>query len=98
MVLQHPDHDRLTEICRALETRKVGHRRIFGGNLLWHPAYRKIQHRVVGDLEATKAITLGGLFLGVYPGLTDEMLRAQAEAMVAAARCTGVSSPTSSKD
>ena len=56
--------------------------RFFGGNLLKQPAYRAIEHRVVGGLEATDAIMNGGLFLGVYPGLTDEMLDAQADALL----------------
>jgi len=77
MVMKQPDHDRLTALCRTLEARKVGNRRLFAGNLLWQPAYRDIPHRVVGDLKNTEAIALGGLFVGVFPGLTEEMVQAQ---------------------
>ncbi len=86
MVLKRPDHAKLVEICRALDARKIGHRRLFGGNLLRHPAYRKVRHRVVGGLEHTDAIMNGGLFVGVYPGLTDEMLEALARGVIAAVR------------
>jgi CDP-6-deoxy-D-xylo-4-hexulose-3-dehydrase len=81
-VMKRPDHERLTRICRGLDARKIGHRRLFGGNLLKQPAYRAIEHRVVGGLDATDAIMNGGLFLGVYPGLTDEMIDAQADALL----------------
>ena len=77
MVMKDPDHARLTTICQRLEATRVGHRRLFGGNLLWQPAYKNIPHRVVGTLENTDRIALGGLFLGVYPGLTEEMIQAQ---------------------
>ena len=86
MVMKNPDHDRLTRICRMLDANKVGNRRLFGGNLLWHPAYRNINHRVVGELKNTIQITLGGLFLGVYPGLTEEMIQAQARFVLEADR------------
>ncbi len=86
MVMKNPDHDRLTRMCRQLDANKVGNRRLFGGNLLWHPAYRNINHRVVGELKNTIQITLGGIFLGVYPGLTPEMIQAQARFVLEADR------------
>lgn len=75
MVMKNPDHARLTELCQALEAKKIGHRRLFAGNMLWHPAYKNIKHRVVNKLINTDKIALGGLFLGVYPGLSDKMLQ-----------------------
>jgi CDP-6-deoxy-D-xylo-4-hexulose-3-dehydrase len=86
MVMRKPDHDRLTRICRYLDDRKVGHRRLFGGNLLKQPAYKNIKHRVVGPLDNAEAIMHGGLFLGVYPGLTDEMLESMAKTFIEAVR------------
>jgi CDP-6-deoxy-D-xylo-4-hexulose-3-dehydrase len=78
MVMRRPDHAKLTALCRALDARKVGHRRLFGGNLLRQPGFRGIPHRVVGDLATTDRIAEGGLFLGVYPGLTTEMVEHEA--------------------
>jgi CDP-6-deoxy-D-xylo-4-hexulose-3-dehydrase len=75
MTMREPDHAELTRICRYLDERKIGHRRLFGGNLLKQPAYKNIKHRVVGSLQHTDDIMNGGMFLGVYPGLTDEMLQ-----------------------
>lgn len=86
MVMKCPDHARLVEISRGLDARKIGHRRLFGGNLLRHPAYRKVRHRVVGGLESTEAFMNGGFFLGVYPGLTEAMIDEMARATVEAVR------------
>jgi CDP-6-deoxy-D-xylo-4-hexulose-3-dehydrase len=88
LVMREPNHERLTKICRFLDERKVGHRRLFGGNLLKQPAYKKIEHRVVGPLTNADAIMNGGLFLGVYPGLTDEMLQSVAATFLEAVRAS----------
>jgi len=81
MIMKNPDHTKLTALCRGLDTHKVGNRRMFAGNLLWQPAYRNIKYRKIGELPNTNKIATGGLFLGVYPGLTHEMVLAQAAAV-----------------
>ncbi len=75
MVMRRPDHAKLTALCRGLDARRIGNRRLFGGNLLRQPAFLDVEHRVVGGLSTTDRIAEGGLFLGVYPGLTEEMVR-----------------------
>ena len=82
MVMRAPDHDRLTGFCQRLAEHNIGNRRLFGGNLLRQPAYKGIAHRVVGELTNTDHIAFGGLFLGVYPGITEEMARYQAETVL----------------
>lgn len=57
-----------------LEDRKVGTRRLFGGNLTRHPAYIGQPYRIVGDLTNSDIITDHTFWIGVYPALTDEML------------------------
>ena len=61
-------------IVSALEAARIETRNLFCGNLLRHPAYQDIDHRVVGKLTNTDLITNNTFFIGVYPGLTPAMI------------------------
>ena len=61
-------------VTRYLESRKIGTRLLFGGNLTRQPAYKDSDYRVVGHLPNADYVMHNVFWIGVYPGLTDEML------------------------
>ncbi len=73
-----------SEVIETLTERKIGTRQLFGGNLLRQPAYRSIPHRVVGDLNTANLITERTFWVGVYPGLTEEMMHYIADSVIQA--------------
>lgn len=69
------------EAIGHLEGRRISTRLLFGGNLLRQPAYRGIEHRVVGDLTNTDFVMNNVFWIGVYPGLTLSMIDHMAESV-----------------
>lgn len=62
------------DVVRHIESRRIGTRLLFGGNLLRQPAYLGLPHRVVGPLTNADVITEGTFWIGVFPGLSDEKI------------------------
>lgn len=57
------------DLTAHLEAAHVQTRVLFAGNLLRHPAYADVKHRVVGGLTNADLITERTFFVGVYPGI-----------------------------
>ena len=63
------------EVVRHLESKKIQTRMLFAGNLVRQPALTNgdAVFRVAGDLTVTDTLMNRGLWVGVYPGLTEPM-------------------------
>ena len=62
------------ELLLHYEKSLIGTRLLFGGNITKQPAYENINFKTNGDLQNSSIITDNLFWLGVYPGLTFEML------------------------
>ena len=62
------------QLVQHLEVQRIGSRLLFGGNLVRQPAYEGLNYRVVGDLEHTDRAMRNAFWIGLFPGLTPEML------------------------
>lgn len=66
-------------LVQELENKGIQTRMLFAGNLTKHPCFdemreRKQGYRVVGELTNTDRIMRDTFWIGVYPGMTDEMV------------------------
>lgn len=78
-------------VVQALESRNIQTRMLFAGNLIKHPCFDEMRasktgYRTVGDLPNTDRIMNESFWVGVYPGLTEEMLGEIARVILSAAR------------
>ena len=71
-------------IVNHLEKNGIQTRMLFTGNLIKHPCFDFIRkdgkaYRISGDLKNTDYITNNTFWIGVYPGMTKEMLKFAAD-------------------
>ncbi len=78
------------EVTRYIESRNIQTRLLFSGNLIKHPCFDSIRgtdaYRVAGELANTDFIMNNTFWIGIYPGMTDEMIDYMAETVVEAIR------------
>jgi CDP-6-deoxy-D-xylo-4-hexulose-3-dehydrase len=79
------------EVVRYIEGKGVQTRMLFAGNLIKHPCFDEMRasgigYRVVGELKNTDRIMNDTFWVGVYPGMTDEMIDYMAKVIKEAVR------------
>jgi CDP-6-deoxy-D-xylo-4-hexulose-3-dehydrase len=62
------------KLLRHLESKNIGSRLVFAGNLTRQPYFQNQNYRVSGDLKNTDTVMNQSFWLGVTPMLTNEML------------------------
>ena len=62
------------EIVNYLEGNKIATRLLFSGNIIRHPCFKNVKFRVYNNLGNTDFIMNNTFWIGVYPGLTNEMI------------------------
>ena len=67
------------KIVSYIEGKGIQTRMLFAGNLIKHPCFDQMRksgkgYRVIGNLENTDRIMRDTFWIGVYPGMTDEMI------------------------
>lgn len=76
-----------SQVVSCLEEKGVQTRMLFAGNLTKHPCFDEMRktgngYRVVGDLTVTDTIMERSFWVGVYPGMTDEMVDYMAKTII----------------
>ncbi len=76
------------KITRYIEQNNIQTRLLFSGNLIKHPCFDQIRgtdaYRVAGSLDATDFIMNNSFWIGVYPGMSDEMTDYMAKTVIEA--------------
>lgn len=63
------------ELVSFLESKQIVTRTLFAGNLLRHPAYKKVNSKTVGKLTNSDVVMDRTFWIGVYPGINKAMLK-----------------------
>jgi CDP-6-deoxy-D-xylo-4-hexulose-3-dehydrase len=63
------------DIVNYLEDNKIATRMLFAGNITRHPSFENVKYRVYGDLTNTDRIMNDTFWIGVYPGLSEKILK-----------------------
>ena len=74
LTIKDPSQLSRREVISDLEAAKVGTRLLFGGNLVKQPAFKGVNFRVHGDLVVTDKVMNDSFWIGVWPGITEDMI------------------------
>ncbi len=88
MTLKDGRNHRRDRVTAFLEQNHIQTRLLFSGNLIYHPCFDAIRrtdaYRVVGELKNTDRIMNDSFWVGIYPGMSDDMIDYMAEKIIQA--------------
>lgn len=71
------------EVTKYIENKNVQTRLLFSGNIIKQPCFNEMRdtnlYRAIGKLEMSDFVVNNAFWVGVYPGMTDEMVDYMAE-------------------
>ena len=67
-------HGTRTELAKFLESKKIGSRNLFGGNLTKQPYFKDLNYRIQGELKNTDRVAEDLLWVGTWPGLDEDCI------------------------
>ena len=74
LTLQPGSKFKRDDLLRYLNDNRIGTRLLFGGNLIRQPYMIGRTYRTIGDLAASDRVMRDTFWIGVYPGITPEMV------------------------
>lgn len=74
ITVKENEHFTKNEIVNYLEENKIMTRQLFAGNMTKQPAYIDQDVRISGSLDNTDTIMNNTFFIGVYPGIDDQIM------------------------
>lgn len=74
------------EVTGYIESHNIQTRLLFSGNLIKHPCFDQMRgtdaYQVVGNLDVTDFVMNNSFWVGVYPGMSDEMIDYMAQVII----------------
>lgn len=75
------------KVVNYIESKKIQTRMLFAGNLIKQPCFNEMRetgqgYRVIGELPITNQVMKNTFWVGVYPGMTQEMLEDMASVII----------------
>lgn len=78
-------------VVKYIEEHNIQTRLLFSGNIIKHPCFNQIRgtnvYRIIGDLKNTDFIMRNTFWIGVYPGMTNEMIDYMVKVVIRAVQC-----------
>lgn len=81
MTIKSDSRFKRIDLLRFLESRKINTRLLFAGNITKQPAFKGIDFRIHGKLTNTNLIMNNSFWIGVFPGLSQQMLEYMVESI-----------------